>query len=360
MDKPKTKERQKMDTTKSDKIVQAYLQKEPKYERWTQRFSGTFESTPKELFPLLCPTREADWVTGWDCELLYTESGYAEDKAIFRTDEKCPGGKGLWMFTRYEPNKVADFVRFMGYDVLEHAHIVVTDNENGTTTVTWEATFTALSEKGNQLVKEKLGESHASGEAIIKMLTEYLKNPDTTKSEKLLHDFLEKGPQVQRKKVEFSGTWDAKPEDIFPLLCPAREADWLMDWDCEIIYSSTGYAEDKCVFKTEKSNPSGDGIWTFTGFEKNKSVEFVRLQENMLLHVRITVTDNGDGTVATWQPTPTALNEEGNKEVANLEDEVKKRSGTLPKMIGRYLKKGKKISKAALVIGMAHDFIRGH
>ena len=349
-----------MNTKKSEKIVQAFLQKKTKFERRIQKFSSTLESTPEEIFPLLCPTREADWVDGWKCELLYTGSGYAEDKAIFRTDENSHSGKSLWMVTRYEPNEIVDLIRFMGNDVLQHIHIEVKDNKNGSTTIMWESTFTALSEKGNRIVKEQV-EPHVPREAHGKTITEYLLNPDTTRSETLVRDFKQKEPKLLRKKVEFLGTWEAQREDIFPLLCPAREADWIMGWDCEIIYSSTGYAEDKCVFKTEPSNPHGGGLWTFTRYEKNEFLDFIRVLENILLHVRITLKDNNNGTVtATWEVTPTALNEEGNKEVDGLVNGIEKGVEVLHLMIDHYLKKGEMIPKTSLFLKAAHGNIKGH
>lgn len=350
-----------MDTTRSERIVARFVEKEMKYERTTLEFTGTFDATPEELFPLLCPTREADWVEGWDCQLLYTESAYGEDKAIFSTDENCSGGPGLWMLTKYEPNRVAEFIRFMNNDVLQHSRMTVNDNADGTTSITWEATFTALTEKGNHVVNNIMGNSHVSSEAIVGMLKAYLKNPTTERSEKMASEFKNRSVHLRRAELQIGGTWEASPEDIFTLLCPAREADWLVDWDAEIIYSANGgYAEDRCVFRTDDANPSGSGIWAFTTFEKNKRVDFIRLQEDMLLHVRIDIVDNQDGTVSSyWHPTPTAITEKGNAEVAKLEAEVGKRGEALPKMIEHYLRTGKRISKAKLGLGIAAGLIKG-
>ncbi len=36
----------------------------------------------------------------------------------------------------------------------------------------------------------------------------------------------------------------APPEQVFPLLCPVREADWVPDWRYRMIYSRTGVAEE--------------------------------------------------------------------------------------------------------------------
>ena len=76
-----------MDTSKSERLVQNFLHNEPKYKRKIQELSGTFETTPENIFPLLCPAREADWIPGWDSELIYTKSGY-EAKRISKTGNR--------------------------------------------------------------------------------------------------------------------------------------------------------------------------------------------------------------------------------------------------------------------------------
>ncbi|MFX0071119.1 MAG: hypothetical protein ACFFAO_08515 [Candidatus Hermodarchaeota archaeon] len=162
-----------MDTTKSNKIVQEYLQKEPKFIRKVKKFSGTFDTTPEKIFPLLCPAREADWIIGWDSELLYTESGYAEDKCVFRTDENNLAGEGIWTFTGYKLNEYIKFVK-IEQDLLIHAKVDVVQNENASTTVTWNITSTAISEKGNKLLENP--KSHIDSNLAVKMLDYYLKN----------------------------------------------------------------------------------------------------------------------------------------------------------------------------------------
>jgi hypothetical protein len=35
----------------------------------------------EQVFPLLCPVRECDWLEGWNCTLLHSGSGLAEKGA---------------------------------------------------------------------------------------------------------------------------------------------------------------------------------------------------------------------------------------------------------------------------------------
>lgn len=161
-----------MNTTKSDKIVQDFAQKEPKYKRSTRKFSATFNTTSEQIFPLLCPTREADWIPDWDPELIYTESGYAEENCVFRTAHSNSMRDALWSFMGYKPNKYVEYVRFEP-DILTHVKIDVIQNDNETTTMNWYITSTAISEKGNSLI-ENTKSSHRSNH-IIKLMEHYLK-----------------------------------------------------------------------------------------------------------------------------------------------------------------------------------------
>ena len=98
-----------MNTDLSDKEVQKMRAQGPQYERRVITHQQTFETTPDNLFPLLCPTTEFDWMDGWHCEMVYSQSLYQEYNAIFKTsyfnmDE-------TWVVSHFEPNRVIEFVR---------------------------------------------------------------------------------------------------------------------------------------------------------------------------------------------------------------------------------------------------------
>ena len=48
------------------------------------------KGTVEEVFPLLCPKREEEWIPGWECETIWSKSGYNEEGAIF-----CPGRQSI-------------------------------------------------------------------------------------------------------------------------------------------------------------------------------------------------------------------------------------------------------------------------
>lgn len=65
---------------------------------WTQRLIGT----PEEVFPLLCPVREADWIQGWDPIVVVSETGIAEADCVFTT--AAAPTDSVWYITRHEPS----------------------------------------------------------------------------------------------------------------------------------------------------------------------------------------------------------------------------------------------------------------
>lgn len=176
---------------------------------------------------------------------------------------------------------------------------------------------------------------------------------DTSKSERIVQSFLQNGPKYKRKIQEFSGNFKTSPEKIFPLLCPAREADWIPGWNLELIYTSSGYAEDKCIFRTNNSNSAGEGLWSFTGFKLNEYIEFVRFQQDLLLHCKICLTQNKDGTTtASWKTISTALSEKGNKIIESMSGD--KNHNPVIHLMDYYLKNGKMISKLSLIKNKIH------
>lgn len=173
---------------------------------------------------------------------------------------------------------------------------------------------------------------------------------DTTRSEKIAQAFQERKQRLRSFRKSFSGTWKTNLDTLFPLLCPAREADWIPGWDAEILHSddAKGYVAEKCVWRTEKDNAAGGGIWILVGLVPNEYVEFVQIDGDMILNGRVTTVDNGDGTVTgTWDAFCAALTEAGNKAVDAMEEQTKVESSVLPQCIEHYLTTGKRIDDGA-------------
>lgn len=81
--------------------------------RIVRGFTQHIEAPPQEVFRLLCPVREGEWLDGWAkvSELIHSQSGLAEDGCVFRT-QVAGEPETIWMITRHDPAQgVVEFVR---------------------------------------------------------------------------------------------------------------------------------------------------------------------------------------------------------------------------------------------------------
>ncbi|MEW5960564.1 MAG: hypothetical protein AB1801_22805 [Chloroflexota bacterium] len=163
-----------MNTERSKKKATEFLTKGNNLQRKIQTYEKTFPFPPEKVFFQFCPARELDWIAGWDCDLVYTSTGYVEEDCIFTTPDTNLLGPGLWILTRYEPNRKLELVRIIGATVVIHFRINLIDNNDGTATGVWNLTFTALNEAGNTIV-EAIPANNSELERAIAGLEYFLK-----------------------------------------------------------------------------------------------------------------------------------------------------------------------------------------
>ena len=112
--------------------------------RAVTEYSGEIGAPPEAVFPLLCPVREYEWLDGWTCEMIYSQSGVAEENCIFRT----PLGPSTWNVDRYEPPKRIAFTVVSSEQVCRLT-ITLEPAAAGGTKLTWSRIFTGLNDAGN-------------------------------------------------------------------------------------------------------------------------------------------------------------------------------------------------------------------
>ncbi len=84
-----------------------------------------------EVFPLLCPVREKDWLDGWDFTMIHSISGLVEKGCVFSTPHHGEE-QTLWEVCHHDPaNFEVGFVRFTPNKNLVHIHIVVQNETSG-------------------------------------------------------------------------------------------------------------------------------------------------------------------------------------------------------------------------------------
>jgi hypothetical protein len=152
-----------MNTQKSDAIVKKWKKEKNPLRRISFTEQRTFQSLPDKIFPLLCPTTELDWLPGWNCELIHSQSGYAEPNCIFKT--MFFGLDEIFICTRYEKNLAIDYLR-MSDHICGKLDIKLLDHCDGSTTCVWLVTLSALDEIGNEMLKDITGANDQFGKAI--------------------------------------------------------------------------------------------------------------------------------------------------------------------------------------------------
>ncbi len=142
----------------------------------------------------------------------------------------------------------------------------------------------------------------------------------------------------------------APPEQVFPLLCPVREADWVPDWRYRMVYSRTGVAEEGCVFAT----PNDDGsetTWLVTHYDPAAcSIAFAWVWPGMVAaQIRIQLEPAAQAsTDANIHYAYTSLSPEGNALLERWDAAwFRGKMQSWERAINHYLRHGEKIAAAA-------------
>lgn len=125
----------------------------------------------------------------------------------------------------------------------------------------------------------------------------------------------------ERRVFKGKQNYSFPPEDVFPMLCPVREYEYIPRWECDIVYLDSGLAEQGGVFTTH-SHGEGDqkDVWVISRYDTNRAIEFVRVNgmRSMIYRIELQGTETG-GTVVSWEQIITGLTEEGNQHVQTLQ-----------------------------------------
>ncbi|WP_370477790.1 hypothetical protein [Tamlana flava] len=151
-----------------------------------------------------------------------------------------------------------------------------------------------------------------------------------------------------QKTFHFIQTNMANREEIFPLLCPIREADWIDGWEYNMIHSKSGLIEKNCVFSTP-NHGNLETIWQVIHYNKDTySIEFVRVTpRETIVKISIqleSISNFKTRSIISYQYT--GLNESQNKKIeSSLEEEFIASMNYWENALNHYLKTGKKLLK---------------
>ena len=110
------------------------------------------KATIEEVFPLLCPKREEEWIPGWECETIWSNSGYNEEGAVFRTT-KPYDTELYWTTLQYDiMSGTVDFLITAPHLYMFRFKISVCVVSENLLSMTFTQVFTSVSEQGDSLV----------------------------------------------------------------------------------------------------------------------------------------------------------------------------------------------------------------
>ena len=120
--------------------------------RITRTYRQTIDTSPDDVFPLLCPVREAEWLDGWRYTMIYSQSGLVEEGAVFST----PGdgeGDTVWIVTLHDAaQRAVEFTRFTPGSRVCVLRLGVSAGDGGRSLVDVSYTYTATSAAGNAFI----------------------------------------------------------------------------------------------------------------------------------------------------------------------------------------------------------------
>jgi hypothetical protein len=129
----------------------------------------------------------------------------------------------------------------------------------------------------------------------------------------------------------------APPDDVFPLLCPVREREWIDGWNADVLHSRSGLAELGCVF-VARLGPGHEATYIVTHHEPPRAIAFAIFHGAFVETLRIELAPAEGGTDLRWSRAYSGLLPEGNAWIeANVPAAVEARLAALERMLQSYL-----------------------
>ena len=119
-------------------------------------FSYEVSAEPEAVFPLLCPVREYEWLDGWACEMVYSQSGVAELGCVFKTHfGEVPE---MWHVNFYDPPRRIEYLVVAPDTLITRLTIELARSGEDHTQLRWRRLFTSLSPAGQERADLSLAE----------------------------------------------------------------------------------------------------------------------------------------------------------------------------------------------------------
>ena len=124
-----------------------------KANRVTRNYIQTINAEPSRVHALICPVKEAEWLDGWDYDLIFSHSGFAEPGCVFIS--RSDGEKDtIWLITKRDDHACeTEFARMTPGSRVAHLTVGIEAGGKHTSRVEITYTITALTEAGNKFIE---------------------------------------------------------------------------------------------------------------------------------------------------------------------------------------------------------------
>lgn len=113
----------------------------------------------EKVFPLFGPIKEMDWAPGWNPEIVYSATKVVEEHMIFRTKGRFDSEPFYtWIITQYFPTQYLIEYTVSTSERIWFIRVQCKANTAQRTTATISYTFTALTDRGNELNRISLSQ----------------------------------------------------------------------------------------------------------------------------------------------------------------------------------------------------------
>ena len=154
----------------------------------------------------------------------------------------------------------------------------------------------------------------------------------------------------QRVVRAYRQTIEARPDVVFPLLCPVREVEWLDGFVFTMIYSASGVVEAGAVFSTAAPGEQ-DTVWMVTQHDPTaRRAQFARVTPNSrtcTLTIAVEACD-ADRSFVDVSYTYTSIAESGNTFIDEWTEDVFMGAVVFwEQSMNHFLKTGARLNRAA-------------
>lgn len=119
--------------------------------RVSHRYTQTLAGPADEVFPLLCPVRETEWVNGWRPALVLSESGVVEPECVFVT--RGVPFDAVWVVTVHDPGSHRLEIRKLVPDlVIGRIRVTLRPTGDRSCKADIEYAYTSLGARGDEVL----------------------------------------------------------------------------------------------------------------------------------------------------------------------------------------------------------------